>query len=900
MDLSFYGLVRGLYGTVAYVYDMMISLTDNFSKYDFGSFTESIYVIAGVFMLFRTLLGLINMLINPEQVSDSNAGAGKMITRIIVCILLLLLFNPDGIILNKKDGLLTEVQDAIIGEDGFLERFAPEASMSGDGETEETKISGSLSFLYETVEAKSPKTCYFMKKSDKNNISNTFYKITFYDTQVSGSVKVGKDTNSLYAKAQTGTEKDFTFSSIALATRTGVGQKLNENSYVGNCESWELDNNKFSHKSESWYDEKSYHGYNSVADMQIALEADIKANRDLYKEICLENSGQCPSKVKQLVNSVSDWMPGVSMEGIGFSENVLSSFLTCQKNIDECEQAKELQFGGVDSDGNFVSSDDGKKQITNMIGDEIEFDFMMSLIAAFALIVFILILCVDVVIRQLKLMVLEMIAPIPIISYVDPKDKIFNNWLKMFISVYADLFIKLFAIKVVLVLIAQLDNLDVQGLEYFFVIIGILMFAKLLPSMISKIFGIEMGSSFKDIGNMLKTGAGFAVGGVLVGGTKLGYAVKNVASTWKDSAYDKNGNAVNIGKRLAKTTGTGIAGVAGTVGAIAYGASAGAKGKTFDATKSIAAQDEKLQQQKADGLNFWDRSLVSLSTATGIPLGGKKIQQYLTLLGEGYKENSSAKDYVTDEMKKKGQMIGNNKGFDPNGEAHRILTEHMKDKDGESLVTNENGVFKVSRDIMSKDGRTVAITKTEAEALLNGTAEIDIKDEYNKLDKFSSVDEWISSQGTRRVGTGEFEVKMTSIDKNGQPIYEKVEIMQEIPNATAQDYQNELKKQQNRVVVLEDIARSIRVSEKLKAGDDEMVKFINAEKDKLTELFTLGKAVGLDEDLLNRLDPTRLDADKITSDTFGDIKNAIIRAENIIKKEQEKEIVRQGYIDKKS
>ena len=33
---------------------------------------------------------------------------------------------------------------------------------------------------------------------------------------------------------------------------------------------------------------------------------------------------------------------------------------------------------------------------------------------------------------------MEVLSPIPVVSYVDPKDKMFNTWFKMYISIYVE------------------------------------------------------------------------------------------------------------------------------------------------------------------------------------------------------------------------------------------------------------------------------------------------------------------------------------------------------------------------------------------------------------------------------------------------------------------------------
>src|SRR5574344_2782404 len=127
-----YGIVKGIYGTVAKIYDLMINLTSTSDQYDFSSFTQSIYVIVGVFMLFRLAISLIQMLINPDQINDKQVGAGKLIARIVTCIILLIVFSPNSFLMAHSTGWLDRGQDAIIGPDGFLENFMPEANLSSE------------------------------------------------------------------------------------------------------------------------------------------------------------------------------------------------------------------------------------------------------------------------------------------------------------------------------------------------------------------------------------------------------------------------------------------------------------------------------------------------------------------------------------------------------------------------------------------------------------------------------------------------------------------------------------------------------------------------------------------------------------------------------------------------
>ena len=79
--------------------------------------------------------------------------------------------------------------------------------------------------------------------------------------------------------------------------------------------------------------------------------------------------------------------------------------------------------------------------------DRYVFAYIPILPAVTALIFAIILLSfsIDVAVRAIKLAMLRLIAPIPILSYMDPKgskDGAFNSWVKALSSTYIDLFVR--------------------------------------------------------------------------------------------------------------------------------------------------------------------------------------------------------------------------------------------------------------------------------------------------------------------------------------------------------------------------------------------------------------------------------------------------------------------------
>ncbi len=165
--------------------------------------------------------------------------------------------------------------------------------------------------------------------------------------------------------------------------------------------------------------------------------------------------------------------------------------------------------------------------------------------------------CMDVGLRVVKLSFLEIIAPIPIVSYVDPKSSkngIFKKWLKEVGSTWASVFIRLFALFFAVSVIQKVGHLEdaVTGETVtntwvnLFVIIGALMFAKQLPKLITDITGINLNGGFNL--NPLKKVADQALGGkalIGVGAAGLGLVASGITGAAANAyAYGKNKNSL--------------------------------------------------------------------------------------------------------------------------------------------------------------------------------------------------------------------------------------------------------------------------------------------------------------------------------------------------------------------
>ncbi|MBQ3511887.1 MAG: hypothetical protein IJA30_06320 [Bacilli bacterium] len=161
---------------------------------------------------------------------------------------------------------------------------------------------------------------------------------------------------------------------------------------------------------------------------------------------------------------------------------------------------------------------------------------------------------ITIAIRSIKLAVLRLLAPIPIISYIDPKsekDGAFSAWVKSLTSTYLELFMHLAVIYFVIFLI---QDMIVNGLvintgtgiigviSAIFIWIGLFFFVKQAPKFIKDILGIKGASSNVGLAGLLG-GTAMAVGG---GGMK-GFALGAMQGTEAATQGYNQGKAVPLG-----------------------------------------------------------------------------------------------------------------------------------------------------------------------------------------------------------------------------------------------------------------------------------------------------------------------------------------------------------------
>ena len=279
-------------------------------------------------------------------------------------------------------------------------------------------------------------------------------------------------------------------------------------------------------------------------------------------------------------------LPGMSAVGDVITSEIAKSFITPTlndgyddinsgnyENAAACPDVVAPYFNSNLTSGTLLDHINDTCNGSN--GETYAFDYtgLGGVIVAIVMTIIIIGFTLDVAVRAIKLALLRLIAPVPIISYISPgqeKDGAFGNWVKTLTSTYLSLFIRLiiiyFGIYLIILLIndelvtwVHTSNALTTGLANIFIIIGILVFMKEAPKFFQDMLGIKGdGKLFSGIGTML--GAAALTGGL------AGSVVTGVRAGWQEGQDFRNGASGTAGKigrgalSVLRATGSGVAG----------------------------------------------------------------------------------------------------------------------------------------------------------------------------------------------------------------------------------------------------------------------------------------------------------------------------------------------------
>lgn len=233
--------------------------------------------------------------------------------------------------------------------------------------------------------------------------------------------------------------------------------------------------------------------------------------------------------------------------------------------------------------------------------------FIITGIVGVAMTYIIISFAIDIAVRMFELIVLEILSPLFIATFVDPKSAQsgpFKNWLSAVGKSYASLYIRLAIIALMVLLVSIINQSkmfqsmgDVSGWAKIFMVIGLLIFAKKAPKWIGDMIGI------KGDGGLGGLSIGKKLGGMALAGGLASKGLDKLKGQGKK-------NLDNTGKRVKNKLGRAFSGAVAANEARKQSKDLAARGELRDAegnsisrkTYSQMARDAAMAKAKAEQL----------------------------------------------------------------------------------------------------------------------------------------------------------------------------------------------------------------------------------------------------------------------------------------------------------
>ncbi len=412
-------------------------------------------------------------------------------------------------------------------------------------------------------------------------------------------------------------------------------------------------------------------------------------------------------------------------------------FGDCLWHLDGNQDGKNYQYNGKtydadDSIYNLVWESNDYAILLDMVDDRyninntiylFDYKFLISTAVGVFVLIMYLNFCIDLAIRSVKFAFLQLIAPIPIISMIDPKSSKsgpMSKWLNVCFSTYIGLFIRIAAVSFVIVVInivfsssvLTTNGTQINDFIKLVIVLGALLFAKDLPKLLSDIIGVNFGGEFK-LNPLLRIPGGRAAlnaGRTLAGATTAGLIGGIAGGIAANNAHRQLGHSGGL------TTGGTIRGALQGIGS---GFAGGIKnhGQHFVQAGATAAKAQSTRVRENDGLTFGQRTRKFFGNAVGVNTEDMdKSAEYQRSLNRGQKlyEDYMKPDSNGDLKPDYAAMFGNDTDFAntvisfERAKQNKIMAEAYLEDLKRRSTHDPNSV---SQDEMAKADKAVATYK---------------------------------------------------------------------------------------------------------------------------------------------------------------------------------------------
>lgn len=221
------------------------------------------------------------------------------------------------------------------------------------------------------------------------------------------------------------------------------------------------------------------------------------------------------------------------------------------------QSSDEVNFFEITNIADAIYRDSNDEEIANHGSTEYRFPLLSTAVGIY-LVYTLTVLTIEVAIRIFKLIILQITAPIAIITTIEggTKSKTFQSFYKTYISVYTSLFLRVAVVYLVSALVSMFtqnfDTLNIGtrssimgGFVFVIIVVSLFTFAKKIPSFIDKALGLnssgdgEGAAGFKGLMKSMGAAVGLGVGalGGMAAGVAAGGGVGGAVSGLFGGAY---------------------------------------------------------------------------------------------------------------------------------------------------------------------------------------------------------------------------------------------------------------------------------------------------------------------------------------------------------------------------
>ena len=475
-----------IYKFVGWLYElyMLISSARIFRTETFEIFINRIYIILGVIMLFFLAYTILKNIADPDSFAKGDSSMGKIISNTVISLVLIA-------ILPTIFTFLYQAQEILLEENIIGKIILGNYSYSTD--TLELNLGAEVCEHLNTIKGpheyviNSDGSCYVKWHSTGDAASIAL---------AGNSIAVDVFTSFFYPYL---TEEEYT-DKVTEARLEAETLNQNPDDFTNSNQNYNVD---FSY--EEWgndaFSAKSQYVYNKIA-----------------------SYNSC--------HNMSD--------GYAYGSTAEACAREIKNYNDKNNIISPLNFKSVMQYAKTTGDFSGFKFLSEFIyEDRIEYSIIISTIAGLFVCYIMISYCIDMGLRAAKLGFAQLVAPVPILARIVPSQKkMFDSWTKFTLQSYFEVFIRIAIIFLGIFMITHLPNvqdmwkdsiltkisfmsiktpliMDITSVSWgtkaiarVAVIIGILMFVKQAPKLISDALGISINTGSLNIRNKLKNMVG--------------------------------------------------------------------------------------------------------------------------------------------------------------------------------------------------------------------------------------------------------------------------------------------------------------------------------------------------------------------------------------------------------